>query len=220
MRRREFLRAGLAGLSGLTLPELFARRARAATGAASERTALLVVWLQGGASHLETYDPKPDAPAEIRGPFGSIATKADRRPRQRTPAAPRRGCRPVCSPPFAVAHGVLPPAGQPANVHGTPRTGAQAQARSPRPDVHSEPGPVRSGPPGAGLRGRQPDPLSRPGLPRPRLRAVLRVRRPELAKLHASPSWASGTRRRSTGSAVAGTSRRNSTGFDAGSMTG
>jgi hypothetical protein len=36
-----------------------------------------VVWLQGGASHLETYDPKPDAPAEIRGPFGSIATRAE-----------------------------------------------------------------------------------------------------------------------------------------------
>ena len=36
-----------------------------------------MVWLQGGASHLETYDPKPDAPAEIRGPFGPIATKAE-----------------------------------------------------------------------------------------------------------------------------------------------
>src|SRR5262249_16006060 len=33
--------------------------------------------LQGGASHLETYDPKPDAPAEVRGPFGSIATRAE-----------------------------------------------------------------------------------------------------------------------------------------------
>lgn len=77
MRRREFLRAGFAGLSGLTLPELFALRARASSGSARERTALIVVWLQGGASHLETYDPKPDAPAEIRGPFGSIATKAE-----------------------------------------------------------------------------------------------------------------------------------------------
>lgn len=77
MQRREFLRAGLAGLSGLTLPELFALRARAGAGSRGERTALIVVWLQGGASHLETYDPKPDAPAEIRGPFGSIATKAE-----------------------------------------------------------------------------------------------------------------------------------------------
>ena len=75
MHRREFLRLGLAGLANLTLPELLAQRARAGTSAAGDRTAVIVVWLQGGASHLETYDPKPDAPAEIRGPFGSIATK-------------------------------------------------------------------------------------------------------------------------------------------------
>ncbi|APW62358.1 DUF1501 domain-containing protein [Paludisphaera borealis] len=74
MRRREFLRTGLAGLS---LPQLLAMRARAGTPSTGERTALIVVWLQGGASHLESYDPKPDAPAEIRGPFGSIATKAE-----------------------------------------------------------------------------------------------------------------------------------------------
>src|SRR5438309_2764473 len=74
MRRREFLRAGLAGLS---LADVLALRAQAGTRPAGERTALLVVWLQGGASHLETYDPKPDAPAEIRGPFGSIPTRAE-----------------------------------------------------------------------------------------------------------------------------------------------
>ena len=75
MRRRAFLTAGLTGLANLSFPGLLALRA---SGAASrERTALLVVWLQGGASHLETYDPKPDAPAEVRGPFGAIATKAE-----------------------------------------------------------------------------------------------------------------------------------------------
>jgi uncharacterized protein (DUF1501 family) len=74
MQRREFLRAGLAGLS---LADLLALRARAGTRPAGERTALLVVWLQGGASHLETYDPKPDAPVEIRGPFASIPTRAE-----------------------------------------------------------------------------------------------------------------------------------------------
>jgi uncharacterized protein (DUF1501 family) len=77
MHRRAFLRAGLTGLAGLSLPELFALRARAGSLPVAERTALLVVWLQGGASHLETYDPKPDAPSEIRGPFGSIPTKAE-----------------------------------------------------------------------------------------------------------------------------------------------
>jgi uncharacterized protein (DUF1501 family) len=72
MPRRAFLRLGL---GGLTLPQLFRQRAAAATGGAGERTALIVVWLQGGASHLETYDPKPQAPAEIRGPYGAVATR-------------------------------------------------------------------------------------------------------------------------------------------------
>ena len=39
-----------------------------------ERTAVIVVFLHGGASHLETYDPKPHAPLEYRGPFGAINT--------------------------------------------------------------------------------------------------------------------------------------------------
>lgn len=76
MRRRVFLKAGWSGLGGLSLPGLMAMRARAGPVSARGRTALIVVWLQGGASHLETYDPKPDAPSEVRGPFGSIATRA------------------------------------------------------------------------------------------------------------------------------------------------
>src|SRR5947208_9022853 len=75
MRGRDFLGLGLAGLS---LADVLSLRARAATPPSpGERPALLVVWLQGGASHLETYDPKPDAPAEIRGPFASIPTRAE-----------------------------------------------------------------------------------------------------------------------------------------------
>src|SRR5262245_63780707 len=72
--RREFLRVGLAGLAGLTLSELY--RLRAGSAAAARRRALLVVWLHGGASHIETYDPKPLAPAEYRGPFRPTATAA------------------------------------------------------------------------------------------------------------------------------------------------
>jgi hypothetical protein len=45
------------------------------TGRPRQDTALLVVWLHGGASHLETYDPKPLAPSEYRGPFRPIATR-------------------------------------------------------------------------------------------------------------------------------------------------
>ena len=39
------------------------------------RTAVILVWLRGGASHLETYDPKPDAPSEFRGVFSPIPTR-------------------------------------------------------------------------------------------------------------------------------------------------
>src|ERR1700722_18265834 len=75
LHRREFLRAGLAAFGSLSLPGLFHWRAKAGLPTANERTAIIVVWLRGGASHLETYDPKPDAPSEYRGPYGTLATK-------------------------------------------------------------------------------------------------------------------------------------------------
>ena len=78
LRRREFLRLGLTGLAGLTWPGLLRLRAEAARASRGRGRALLVVWLHGGASHLETYDPKPDAPAEYRGPFRPIATRVPR----------------------------------------------------------------------------------------------------------------------------------------------
>src|SRR5258707_15812675 len=73
--RREFLRAGLAAFGSLSLPALLPWRAQAGLPANSERTAIVVVWLRGGASHLETFDPKPDAPSEYRGPYSAIATR-------------------------------------------------------------------------------------------------------------------------------------------------
>src|SRR5881628_3366796 len=73
LRRREFLRLGLAGLGSLSLTDLFRLRAQAGRVGA-KRQALLVVWCHGGASHLETYDPKPAAPSEYRGPYSPIAT--------------------------------------------------------------------------------------------------------------------------------------------------
>lgn len=75
MNRRELLRTGLSAFGSLSLPGLFRLRAAAAVNPSRERTAVILVWLRGGASHLETYDPKPDAPAEYRGPYGSIATR-------------------------------------------------------------------------------------------------------------------------------------------------
>jgi uncharacterized protein (DUF1501 family) len=74
-RRRDILRFGLGGLAGLALTDLLRLRAEASPGQAERRdTAVILVYCHGGPSHLETYDPKPDAPAEYRGPFGAIET--------------------------------------------------------------------------------------------------------------------------------------------------
>lgn len=73
--RREFLRLGLTGLSGLTLSQLLQLRAQAAASPpVGPRSAVILVWLRGGASHLETFDPKPQAPSDFRGPYRAIAT--------------------------------------------------------------------------------------------------------------------------------------------------
>jgi Protein of unknown function (DUF1501) len=73
--RREVLRAGGLTALGLTASEWL--RLRAATPEREKRlSACILLWLDGGPSHLETFDPKPDAPAEVRGPFGTIPTSA------------------------------------------------------------------------------------------------------------------------------------------------
>lgn len=70
--RRSFLQVGGLGIAGLTLPHLL--RLRAAEPAAANDTSVILLWMDGGPSQFETYDPKPEAPEEYRGPFGSIAT--------------------------------------------------------------------------------------------------------------------------------------------------
>jgi len=77
LRRREFLRAGTLALGGLGLAEILAARAAASdtTKAASAADrAVILFWMWGGPSQLETYDLKPHAPSEYRGPFRPIAT--------------------------------------------------------------------------------------------------------------------------------------------------
>jgi len=71
--RRDFLRVGGVGLGslGLSLADLNAL----ATDHGRRDRAVILLMLVGGPSQLETWDPKPDAPREIRGPFGSIATR-------------------------------------------------------------------------------------------------------------------------------------------------
>lgn len=69
--RRWFLQTGLAGFAGLTLADTL--RAKSPTAPASKKSVILF-WLSGGPSQIDTWDPKPDAPAEIRGPYKPIAT--------------------------------------------------------------------------------------------------------------------------------------------------
>lgn len=71
--RRAFLRAGTLGALGLTFGDYLALRAHARDGSPPAR-AVILLWLWGGPSHLDTFDMKPDAPVEYRGPFDSIPT--------------------------------------------------------------------------------------------------------------------------------------------------
>jgi len=82
--RRRFVQAGGLGLVGLTLPELMRAKAAAsgsdgasaAPSGLGRAKAVILLFCWGGPSQLETWDPKPDAPAENRGPFKPISTLA------------------------------------------------------------------------------------------------------------------------------------------------
>jgi hypothetical protein len=71
--RRDFLHLGMLTALGLSVSDLLRLRAQAAAPAAKAKSCILI-WLDGGPSHLDTFDPKPDAPAEVRSQFASIKT--------------------------------------------------------------------------------------------------------------------------------------------------
>jgi len=75
--RREMLQVGYSGLLGVGLSSIGRATARDEPSHAARKKpkAVIIVFLTGAASHLETWDPKPDAPPEIRGELGSIKTK-------------------------------------------------------------------------------------------------------------------------------------------------
>lgn len=95
MRRRDFLQVGLGGAMALGFSDLLRARALGAEtaegasvvanagkaasglGSGSGPVNCILVWMDGGPSHYETFDPKPEAPSEIRGEFKAIATSAD-----------------------------------------------------------------------------------------------------------------------------------------------
>lgn len=78
LSRRSFLQVGALGVAGLALPDFLransVARLSTAVTAVPRDTAVIMIWLDGGPTHMETYDPKPDAPAEYRGPLKSIKT--------------------------------------------------------------------------------------------------------------------------------------------------
>jgi hypothetical protein len=75
--RRNFLKAGFAGLAGLSLPGLLRHRdaLAAAPGRSARGKAVILLWMAGGPSHLDTWDPKPGRPPENRGPFAAVRTR-------------------------------------------------------------------------------------------------------------------------------------------------
>ena len=79
LTRREWLQVGGCGLLGLSLPNILAQTAqaaeestKAAAPAGARPSRVIFVFLQGGPPHLDLWDPKPDAPETIRGPFKKI----------------------------------------------------------------------------------------------------------------------------------------------------
>ena len=80
MQRRDFLKLGVGAFLGLGFVDLLRSRAhafeaaRAAGGSSPSKVNCILIWLDGGPSHYETFDPKPDAPSEIRGELKPIKT--------------------------------------------------------------------------------------------------------------------------------------------------
>ncbi len=79
--RRDFLHVGFAGGIGLTLADFFRLQARGEeehySSTEGKAKSVIFIYLPGGAPHQETFDPKPFAPVEYRGPMSSIATNVD-----------------------------------------------------------------------------------------------------------------------------------------------
>ena len=80
LTRRSFVEAGVLGVGGLTLTQFLQARAAAglprslAPHVSTTDTAVILVWMSGGPGHHETWDPKPDAVDQFRGPFGAVPT--------------------------------------------------------------------------------------------------------------------------------------------------
>ena len=73
--RRTLLKVGSLGIGGLSLPNLLRlQNAAAAEGKPVRKKSVILIWLAGGPSHIDMYDLKPNAPAEVRGEFQPVPT--------------------------------------------------------------------------------------------------------------------------------------------------
>ena len=74
--RRRFLKAGVLGATGLALPDLLRLEAQAKANSGERgKNSVIILWMRGGPSHIDMWDPKPEAPAEFRGEFGVLPTR-------------------------------------------------------------------------------------------------------------------------------------------------
>src|SRR5262249_45824905 len=76
LNRRSFLQLGVAGMASLALPPILRAQAESAQNRGTSKDAsVILIWLDGGPSHMDLYDMKPEAPAEYRGIWKPIKTK-------------------------------------------------------------------------------------------------------------------------------------------------
>src|SRR5437870_4804452 len=74
VNRREFVRVGALGTLGLSLPGYLRRAAAGEVRSGARAKSAIVIFLGGGPTHLDTFDMKPNAPAELRGEFNPVDT--------------------------------------------------------------------------------------------------------------------------------------------------
>src|SRR5438477_97431 len=75
--RRDFLQVGALGAIGLSLPQLAAAKEQGLLNKEHDNRSVIMIFNLGAPSQMDTFDPKPDAAAEIRGPFAPIGTRGD-----------------------------------------------------------------------------------------------------------------------------------------------
>ncbi|MEM9588334.1 MAG: DUF1501 domain-containing protein, partial [Planctomycetota bacterium] len=77
LTRRDFLQVGTLGAIGLGLPQYLAAHEHGAVDPDKDKRSCIMIFNLGAPSQLDTFDMKPDAPAEVRGPFQPISTRGD-----------------------------------------------------------------------------------------------------------------------------------------------